>query len=521
MAKRIFAITSGLILAVSLFAQTDAPEKSISLSLEDCIAKAMKNNLGVAIQVLNPELQHIGVSQAKEKWLPSLTLDFGRSDTQQASYSWLDSTGAAVVSLNNAYTITLNQEVPGGGSFSARLNSSKYDTNRTGITINPSYRADLRFTFDQPLLRNFGFASQQQILVAKNRLSMSEEDLKRSLQNTVYTVEMQYWNLVGAIENLRVAEQSLALARDLLEKNKRGVEVGTMAPIEIINAEAQVAEREANILTARLDVRNEEDRLKLSLNLQAEMAAAEDLGISPTDSPSYDRMDITLDQAIATALQYRPDLASARMGITNSELDLRYAKNQLLPNLDLSVSYWSPGVSGDRLILDPDNPLAPPIGKVPGGISDSFKDVFGFEYKNWSIGITLNFPLNTVISRAAHAQAQVNLEQAMLQLREQEMQIYTDIKIAVRNVETAYEAIQARQVARELAERQLEAEEEKLKVGLTTNRWVLQYQTDLATARLQEINAIIQYNLARAALERDMGTSLEKKNIQLAQFKDR
>jgi outer membrane protein TolC len=521
MAKRIFGIAFGLILAVSLFAQTDTQQKAVSLSLEDCIAIAMKNNLGVAIQVLNPEIQDIGVRQAKEKWLPTLSFDFGRSDTQQASYSWLDSTGAAVVSLNNAYTVTVDQEVPGGGNFSARLNSSKYDTNRTGITINPSFRADLRFTFNQPLLRNFGFASQQQILVAKNRLSMSEEDLKRALQTTVFSVEQQYWNLVGAIENLRVAEQSLALAQDLLEKNKRGVEVGTMAPIEIINAEAQVAEREANILTAELAVRNEEDRLKLTINLQADMADAENLQITPTDSPTYEQEDIGLEQAIATALQYRPDLASARIGISNSELDLRYAKNQLLPNLDLSVSYWSPGVSGDRLILDPDNPLAPPIGKVPGGISDSFKDVFGFEYKNWSIGITLNFPLNTVVSRATHAQAQVNLEQAMLQLREQEMQIYTDIKIAVRNVETAYKAIQARQVARELAERQLEAEEEKLKVGLTTNRWVLQYQTDLASARLNEINAIIQYNLALASLELDMGTSLEKKKIQLTQFNDR
>jgi outer membrane protein TolC len=251
------------------------------------------------------------------------------------------------------------------------------------------------------------------------------------------------------------------------------------------------------------------------------MPDSENLRIITKDSPVYEQADIGLEQAVATALQYRPDLASSRMGITNSELDLRYAKNQLLPNLDLSISYWSPGVSGDRLILDPDNPLAPPIGKIPGGVSESFKDVFGFEYKNWSVGITLNFPLNTVVSRAAHAQAQVNLEQAMLQFKDQEMQIYTDIKIAVRNVETAYKAILARQVARELAERQLEAEEEKLKVGLTTNRWVLQYQTDLATARLNEINTIIQYNLALAALQRDMGTSLEKKNIQLTQFQDR
>ena len=521
MAKRIFGLIFGFVLAVSLFAQTDVQEKTITLSLEDCIVKAMKNNLGVAIEVLNPELSSISVSQAKEKWLPMLSFDFGRSDTQQASYSWLDSTGAAVISLNNAYTFRINQEVPGGGSFSGTLSSSKYDTNRTGITINPSYRGDLRFNYTQPLLRNFGTVAQSEIIVAKNRLNMSEEDLKRSLQTTIFSVEEQYWNLVGAIENLRVAEQSLALAQDLLEKNKRGVEVGTMAPIEIINAEAQVAEREANILTAELAVRNEEDRLRLAINLQVDMENAEDLRIQPKDSPTYEQAEIGLEQALATALKMRPDLASQRMGIDNYEIDLKYAKNQLLPTLDLSLQYWSPGVSGDRLILDPDDPLGPPIGKEPGSATDSLKDVFGFAYPNWSVGITLNFPMNTVFSRASQAQAQVNLEQAMLRVKEQEMQIYTEIKISVRNVETAFKAIQARKVARELAERQLEAEEEKLKVGLTTNRWVLQYQTDLASARLQEINAIIQYNLALAGLERDMGTSLEKKNIQMAVVKDR
>ncbi|MGB3861263.1 MAG: TolC family protein, partial [Candidatus Aminicenantaceae bacterium] len=158
----------------------------------------------------------------------------------------------------------------------------------------------------------------------------------------------------------------------------------------------------------------------------------------------------------------------------------------------------------------------PPIGSIPGGRSEAFQDVFGFEYKNWQVGVTLDFPLNTVVSRAAYAQARVDLQQAQLRLKEQEQQIYTDLKIAVRTVETNFKRIQALKIARELAQRQLEAEEEKLKVGLSTNYFVLQYQRDLATARSQEIRAIIDYILSVAVLNRDMGVSLDEKNIQIS-----
>jgi outer membrane protein TolC len=407
--------------------------------------------------------------------------------------------------------------MPGGGNFTISFDTSKYDTNRTGITINPSYRAEVRFNYTQPLLKNFGMmASKRDIILAQTNLVISEKDLKRSLQTTVYNVEQAYWNLVFSIENLKVSRQSLKLAQDLLEKNRRGVEVGTLAPIEIITAEAQVAQREADILAAEAQVRNNEDRLKQVINLAADIDNADFLQINPVEEPSFEKVDISLEQALTTALQNRPDLESARLGIQNYELNLGYAKNQMLPGLDLNASYWSPGVSGTQLIYDRSDPFGLPIGSNPGGISDSLKDVFGFKYKNWTFGLTLDFPLNTVVSRAAYAQARVDLEQAKLQLKEQEQQIYTDLKIAVRAVETNFKRIQALKVSRELAQKQLEAEEEKLKVGLTTNYFVLQYQRDLATARSQEIQAIIDYILSVAALNRDMGISLDENNIQIS-----
>jgi outer membrane protein TolC len=442
-----------LIMGMSGFGQQEEP--SISLSLKDCIAKAMENNLGLAVSVLTPQLRDISVSQAKEKYLPVFSFSFNRRDTQQASYSFLDAADV-LTSANDAWSGQIQQNIPGGGNFTVTLDTSKYDTNRTGTTINPSYRGTLTFDFTQPLIRNFGLmASNRDIILAETNLTISEKELKRSLQNTVYSVEQAYWNLVFSIENLKVSQQSLKLAQDLLEKNRRGVEVGTLAPIEIITAEAQVAQREADILAAEADVRNNEDILKQVINLAADTENSDFLQITPVEEPNFEKVDINLEQALTTALQNRPDLESTRLGIQNYELNMSYTKNQLLPALNLNASYWSPGVSGTQLIYDPENPWGPPIGEIPGGREDAFKDVFGFKYKNWMFGLTLDFPLNTVVSRAAYAQARVDLEQAKLQLKEQEQQIYTDLKIAVRAVETNFKRIQALRVARELAQRQL------------------------------------------------------------------
>jgi outer membrane protein TolC len=259
-----------LIFVLATFLPAQQQESSINLSLEDCIVKAMKYNLGVAINVLTPENRQYALGVANEKFLPSLSLTFFLTDQQQASYSFLDAADT-LITQQNQYGIDITQEIPFGGNFSLNLNTNKYDTNRTGVTINPSYRATLRLDYTQPLLRNFGYnISRREIIVAKNNLNSSEKDLQRSLQDTVYSVEEAYWGLVASIENLKVMQQSLKLAEDFLERQKRAVEVGTEAPIEILSARSEVATREADILGGEANVKNAEDNLKLILNLTVE-----------------------------------------------------------------------------------------------------------------------------------------------------------------------------------------------------------------------------------------------------------
>jgi len=507
-----------LIFAMATFLPAQQQESSVNLSLEECIVKAMKYNLGVAIEVLTPENRTYALGVANEKFLPSFSISYYLTDQQSASYSFLDAAGT-LKTQQNQYGIDISQEIPFGGNFTLSLDNSKYDTNRTGTTINPSYRSTLRLDFTQPLLRNFGYdLSRREIIVAKNNLNISEKDLQRSLQDTVYSVEEAYWSLVASIENLKVRRQSLKLAQDFLERQKRAVEVGTEAPIEILSARSEVATREADILAAEADVKNSEDNLRLILNLTAEDPNFEFSQIIPQQMPEFEKKEISLEAAFATALQRRPDLESSRIGLQNSEINLDFAKNQQLPGLNLSASYWSPGISGNQIIYgnpSPENPFGVPIDEVPGGISDAFKDVFGFRYANWSVRLTLDLPLNTIISRASLAQARVDLQQATLQLKQQEQNIYLEIKRAVRAVETNYRRVEAYKVARELRQQQLSAEEEKLKVGLTTPYFVLQYQRDLATAQTTELQAIIDYNLSRANLSRAMGISLEEKNISM------
>ncbi|MBS3818239.1 TolC family protein [bacterium] len=521
MNKKLTGILIGIFLCVSAFSQSTQEEKTLPLSLEDCIVKAMENNLGVAIEVLNPQLSDIRVDSAKEKFLPQMSFNFSRQDQNNPSYSFLEAADQVKTEMNR-YSTQINQLIPTGGSFSLSIDGSMYDTNRRFTTVNPRYNTTLRFEFSQPLLKDFGLkTTRKDIIVAQNNRNISENQLRRSLQETVYNVEQAYWNLVYSIENLKVKKQSLKLAKELLEKNKKAVEVGSMAPIEILNAQAEVAARKADILQAEATVKNNQDALKTLLNLSAEKKDAAAIQIKPVEKPEYELKEITLEEAISTALENRPDLQATRIDLKNKQTNVSYAKNQLLPDLSLNASYWSPGISGDRIIYDPNDPFGPPIGQIEGGYAEAFEDAFGFTYQNWSVSLSLSVPFNTFFSRAALAQARINLDQAKLQLQNQRKQIYLDIKNAVRAVQTNYERVQAYQASRKLAEKKLEAEEEKLRVGISTNYLLLQYQRDLANQQIAELQAIIDYNLSLAQLNKAMGSSLEDKNIKMSSVIER
>ncbi len=505
-----------LVLAAPGFGQ-DA-QGTLSMSLDECIIKALKDNLGVAIQVLGPEISSAGVTRAQEKYIPTLSFTARPSKSESASYSYLDASESLIDKTVNFTFLNAVQSLPTGGTFTLDFTGYRTTTNRRGTTIDPRFGTTLRFNFSQPLLRNFGFKmANREIRVAMNNQGISEETLKKTLTDTVYSVESAYWNLVYSIENLDVRRQSLQLAKDLLEKNQRSVEVGTLAPMEVLSARAEVATREADLILAETQIKSNEDQLRLLLNISGD----EDRRITsvvPKDKPTYVQKTVDLEEALATAIQNRNDLEITRIGLETEKINLSYAKNQNLPDLNLTASLYAPGIDGTRIFFV-GNPLDGIIDHtVPGGIGGALRQTTKFQYPNWNLGLTLSIPLANLISKANLVQARLNMRQALLELENQKEQIYLEIKNAVRSVEANYKRILAFTTARELSEQKLAAEEEKRRVGLSTNYLVLQMQRDLANARISELNAIISYNVSLASLEKSMGTSLKTKNIKLSEI---
>jgi outer membrane protein TolC len=278
-----------------------------------------------------------------------------------------------------------------------------------------------------------------------------------------------------------------------------------------------VATREADLIQAETAIMSNEDALRLLLNMSA--ADSQSLAaIVPKDKPTYVAREVDLEEALAAAVENRPDLEISRIGLETEKINLGYAKNQVLPELNLSASYSSPGIDGTQIVYV-GNPLDGIIDyTIPGGISGALRQTARFQYPNWNLGLTLNIPLANVFSRASLAQARLNMRQALLEIEEQKEEVYVEIKNAVRAVQANYKRILAFTTARELAEQKLAAEEEKRRVGMSTNYMVLSYQRDLTNARISELNAIISYNVSLAALERSMGTNLKSKNINLSDF---
>lgn len=504
-----------LSLSVCVFSSLWAlPQKQKNITLEECIVHAIRNNLDVSAEMMTPEIAQEAITQSREKFLPSLGFGFTRRNTNAPSSSWIESSDQVLTIFNN-YSGQISQLLPTGGQLDVSLNANMYDTNQRLLSINPRYGSTLDFTFTQPLLRNFGIKTNlREIIVAKNNRDISENDFKKVLLDTIYAVEDAYWNLVFSIQTLEVKRQSLELAQDLLLKSQKEVEIGTLAPKEILSAQAEVAAREADILQADTLVKNNIDRLKTLINLSEE---EEEIILLPADQPAFEPKDISLEEALQTALENRPDLQSSRINLKNRDLDISYAWNQLLPALNLNANYWSPGLSGDQVLYLDNNPFTNVIvGKIPGGAGDALKDALNFKFNNWSLYFTLDIPLKTFVSRAALVQAKKSQERAEVRMKSLEQKAFLETKTTVRTVKTDYLRVEAYRIARELAEQKLDAEEAKLRAGMTTNFIVLQYQRDLANAKSSELRAIIDYNLSLSRLNNTLGISLKNWNIRLS-----
>ena len=488
-----------------------ASAEEAGLSLQECLHLALKNNPALGVKVAEVERRQGLLSQAKEGFFPQLTFSLAKEETDSPSFSW-EAEDALRVSQQDL-NASLEQALWFGGKLTFSIDSSRYESNERFQTINPYYGSRVLFKLEQPLLRGLGDRiSRKEILLTRYDRNRSQNELRAAVADVVLRVEELYWNLSYAQRFLDVKTTALRLADGLLAKNRKMVETGLLAEIEILAAEAEVASRQAEIVEAQELLDNTRDELRSLLQLDA------GIPLRASEEPQTQAQAVDLAESVRQAMANRPDYANAGIDLQSKNLALGVARNRLLPELNLNAQYWSPGISGDRLYYRNDDPLTGEVIKVvPGAASDSMRDALDFKYRNWAVYLSLGIPLNSLLSRGAFKAAHMERKQALLQCLDLERRIRLELSQAARSVGLGFLRIQAYRTARELAEKKLRAEEKRQVVGLSTSFVVLQYQRDFAQALSNELKALCDYNLALARLEKAQGTSLQAKSISLAE----
>jgi outer membrane protein len=479
------------------------------LTLDDAVQSALEQNLTLQVQRIDPRVQDYYVAQSRSAWLPNLTSsisyqsnDFPNNQTYVASAQSITQTATNVSG-------GVSQLLPWGSTFSGSWTGARNTTNATSAAFNPSTSGGLNFSFTQPVLRNLSIdSSRQQLMISKVNREMSDIQLRQVVVATVRAVKFGYWNLVGARSNLEVAQQSLDLSRQTLKDNQTRVEVGTMAPIDIVQAQAEVASNEEQVLVAQANVQATEDQLR-TLIFDPQSPNFWNQHLEPSDAPTLATTQIDPEAAIKVALDKRTDLRQGLKAMQESQINIRYTKNQLMPAVNLSAGYSTSGLGGLQSGTDPVTHL--PF-TVQRGYGTVLGDVFGATYPNWNVGVSVSYPIGTSNAEAGLARARLQYHESELQLRQLQMVVGQQVRDVVRRVNTNLKRIDATRAARELSERKLEAEQKKFAVGLSTSFQVVQAQRDLATARYNEVTAVLDYTTSLADYEAVQETSVGTTN---------
>lgn len=483
---------------------------AIRITLQQTIEMALDNNLDIVVSRLDTQVRADGVSFARGVYKPFISLAINTLDSSSPAQNQL--VGAqTLTSTRSNYNFAWQQQLATGGNYDVRWSNLRSTTNSAFAGFNPLYNTVASAQITQPLMANFGTdANKQQILVARNGQRVSRSQFQVQVMDTVRDVEFAYWDLVFAIRDLDVARRSLGLAENLLRNNRIQVEVGTMAPIDVLEAQAEVAVREETVILAEELIRVTEDILKRLIN-DPDSPDFWSTSYAPIDQPTIVEVEIDLDDAVRVALSRRPILEQSRVELETRTYNVRFAKNQLMPQLDVVGSLAFNGIGGTQLIRE--DFAGEPSLIIPGGYGDAIDQVFGRDFRDWSIGLNISYPLGNSQAQARHAQTQVAARQQRALINSNEILIAQEVRQAARAVTTNRKRIDATRVARELAQRRLEAEQKKFEVGMSTSFFIVQAQRDLSQAAANDLRARIDFVKAIAAFERAKGTILDRSNI--------
>jgi len=476
--------------------------RAYRLSLEDCIEIALRNNPDIIIAAFEPYKADQDVLSARGEFDPQLSADWQLIDSSQAASQQTAAFGGvtSIESLRRTFNASLAGRIVSGTQYNFSITYNREQSTFGNFVT--EFDAFANFTLTQPLLRGFGpKVNLVRVRTAKNAKRITERQLELQVLTTVSEVIKAYWDLVGAIENLRVQRTALANAERLLSNSETRRDIGTAADIEVLQAKAGVATRQGDFISARSAIEDAADRLKLLLDLTEGNYLSEAF-IVPTDRPNLEDGDVIdiekFDESVANsidaALTNRPEITIADLEIASAELELKRAKNDKLPQLDVFGSY---GRGGRNTELE----------RTLTGLTRE-------QDRTFTYGAQASIPLGNRAARGAYEKALLNVRQSERRRHQTREQLVSNVRIAARQTRTNYNLVESNRIARQLQEANVVAEERRFGLGVSTSFQVLQVQEDLTAAQTVEVQARINYEKSLIDLQLAEGTLLDNLGIE-------
>jgi len=485
------SILAAVLFVTSASAQVEKPE-TLQLTLEDAVRRAVEHNPDLAIVRLGTEVEAARVGETEGAFAPVFSTLLGRSSNVTPPSNFL--LGDRGVDVNDWFSSTgVRQRLRwGAGTWSVSWDTSRTTTNNPISSFDPSLQSGLQVAFSQPLLKDRKIdASRQQYIIAKRNQESSELRFRESVVQTVAAVKQTYWTLKASKANVIVQQRSLELAQELARENRVRVEAGQIPSLDLVQAEAEVAQRRENLIRANTIVEDAEDRLRRLIMEPADTSFWR-LRIDPIEDLPGPGPLPDIDAAVASAIDERYDLTRARHDLDNAGTNVEFLGNQKLPDVRLETSYRGSGLGGTQLVRTGGFP-----GVVTGtrstGLGAALGQAFSPDYPTWSLGVTVSYPLGRSFEEANLARAEIERRQAAQRIASLRLQVAETIRQAGRQIRSTAERVDAARAGATLAQQRFDAEHRRYEVGLSTTFLVTQAQRDLLQAEVNLLQTTLDY----------------------------
>lgn len=499
----VMALLSLMAVVPAARAQQPAPQPSaaaLQLSMDQAVTMALETNLGLKADRLDISIAAENVAAARAVFRPLLRTSFSRNTSDQLPSSFLEGT-STVSNASTSVSSTISQNLLWyGGGYSVTWSGNRNTTTAALSPFNPRVGSSLVVSFSQPLLRGFKIDGNRFGLESAERSrQIADLGLEQRIAATRNAVQQAYLSLKANIESLKVAQQNMDLAQETLKNFRARVAVGVSADIEVIQAEAQAASNEEQVIVAESGISSAEDALR-ALIVDPTRPDFWQVHLVPSDQIVATPREIDVEAAIRNALASRLDLLAARRQQDITRLSLKLNENLVKPDVSVNLNYAAIGTGGTAFEYVGFPPQL--LSQTTRPFSSVLGDAFGAAYPSWTTGVTFSYPLGRSAARASLVRTRLTQQQEDLNIRDLELQISTSVRNAARDVQTNFKRVEATRKALEATQRQLDAEQRKFGVGLSTSFELQQRQRDLAQARISELNAMILYNRSLIAFER-------------------